>query len=62
LVKLKIKRDVGTGMNMLLKKLERIGRDPEINAKSVGLPLCGAHEKLAEDGYFKSVDCQTYEV
>jgi DNA topoisomerase-1 len=37
LVKLKTKKDVITYMDRLLKKLEKIGRDPKITAKAVGL-------------------------
>src|SRR5476651_883499 len=36
-VKLKIGGNVIVGMNKLVKKLEKIGRDPKITAKAVGL-------------------------
>jgi chemotaxis receptor (MCP) glutamine deamidase CheD len=40
IVKLKHQRFVDWVMNRLVKKLEKIGRDPKITAKAVGLCLC----------------------
>jgi len=56
LVKLKIARDVKRYMNRLLMKLEKIGRDPKITAKSVGLRYVadsspGYIRKKAGDGW-----------